>query len=152
MPDLEDPNRLSHCAKWICGNGVSQLGEVCDDGNNVDGDGCTSHCTVEPGYDCPKDGARCVFVCGNGDRAAGIKGCDDGNLLAGDGCSPTCTIEPGWICPVGKPCVRVICGDGIRMGNEECDDGNAVNGDGCSGCKEDDECIPYRGRTALPSF
>src|SRR5688572_6009579 len=30
-----------------CGDGVLQLGEACDDGNSVDGDGCTANCTLE---------------------------------------------------------------------------------------------------------
>lgn len=35
----------------ICGDGkfVTDLWE-CDDGNNVDGDGCSSTCQVEPGF------------------------------------------------------------------------------------------------------
>lgn len=31
-----------------CGNHVLDPGEACDDGNNVDGDGCSQSCTVEP--------------------------------------------------------------------------------------------------------
>ena len=31
-----------------CGNGVLEEGEVCDDGNAIDGDGCASDCTEEP--------------------------------------------------------------------------------------------------------
>ena len=27
-----------------CGNGVVETGEACDDGNLVDGDGCSAHC------------------------------------------------------------------------------------------------------------
>jgi len=34
----------------ICGDGLMR-GEKCDDGNDVDGDGCTK-CTVDPGYVC----------------------------------------------------------------------------------------------------
>lgn len=35
---LADPN---------CGNGILDAGEECDDGNNVDGDGCAADCTIE---------------------------------------------------------------------------------------------------------
>jgi len=32
----------------ICGNGILEPGEQCDDGNLIDGDGCSSICTIEP--------------------------------------------------------------------------------------------------------
>ncbi len=31
----------------LCGNGVLDPGEACDDGNNIDGDGCSSSCQLE---------------------------------------------------------------------------------------------------------
>jgi len=31
-----------------CGNGILEIGEDCDDGNGLDGDCCTSSCTIEP--------------------------------------------------------------------------------------------------------
>ena len=36
----------------LCGNGVLDLGEQCDDGNDVFGDGCSDTCQVEAGYEC----------------------------------------------------------------------------------------------------
>jgi len=36
----------------ICGDSIVQPGEVCDDGNNVGQDGCSSSCTLESGYMC----------------------------------------------------------------------------------------------------
>ena len=77
----------------VCGNGVVEAGETCDDGNLVDGDGCDSNCTVT--------------ACGNGIRTAG-EACDDGNLTAGDCCSPTCQLEAtGSPCDDGDPCTNV---------------------------------------------
>ncbi len=35
------------CVHDVCGNGVLEDGEECDDGNNMDGDGCSAHCTAE---------------------------------------------------------------------------------------------------------
>ncbi|RME31889.1 DUF4215 domain-containing protein [Candidatus Woesearchaeota archaeon] len=43
QPDL---NTL--CVDHICGDGIIDLGEECDDGNTIDGDGCSATCTEEP--------------------------------------------------------------------------------------------------------
>jgi cysteine-rich repeat protein len=32
----------------VCGNGILETGEECDDGNNLNGDGCSALCTIEP--------------------------------------------------------------------------------------------------------
>ena len=34
-----------------CGDGIV-VSEDCDDGNNVDGDGCSAACKIEPGFMC----------------------------------------------------------------------------------------------------
>lgn len=50
-----------------CGNGVLEknLGEVCDDGNFEDGDGCASDCkTIADFYDCEVIGEKCKENCG----------------------------------------------------------------------------------------
>ncbi len=44
----ECPTWGSACRK-ICGNGLENAPEACDDGNQTPSDGCTS-CTVDPGY------------------------------------------------------------------------------------------------------
>merc|ERR1719353_574697 len=36
----------------LCGNGIRQGQEQCDDGNLVDGDGCSRLCLVEPSFAC----------------------------------------------------------------------------------------------------
>ena len=36
----------NECPAQLCGNGKLELGEVCDDGNLVDDDGCTSSCAA----------------------------------------------------------------------------------------------------------
>lgn len=86
----------------ICGNGVLETGEACDDGNGIDGDGCDSNCTVT--------------ACGNGIVTAGEE-CDDGNTVGGDSCSASCLNE--------------VCGNGVVDVGEDCDDGNTVGGDCC---------------------
>jgi cysteine-rich repeat protein len=120
----------------LCGNGVFDPGEQCDDGNKMAGDGCTAICQVECYWSCGSCGTTgpCVVtpICSD-HRLDGDEACDDGNLVGGDGCARDCkAIELGWRCPaVGERCVP-ICGDGIVVGPETCDDGNAVAGDGCS--------------------
>lgn len=111
-----------------CGDGVLRAVEECDDGNNTSGDGCSSSCVLEVGYQCPTPGSPCTATtCGNGIEE-GSEQCDDGNVRPYDGCSPTCQQEAS--CP-GGTCVAV-CGDGLKFPSEACDDGNDRDGDGCS--------------------
>jgi cysteine-rich repeat protein len=116
----------------LCGNGVPEAGEGCDDDNATSGDGCSSTCSVEPSYFCSGAPSVCVpSVCGNGQTESG-ESCDQGNVVSGDGCSGICTIEPGYTCS-GQPSICTSeCGDGIIAGSESCDQGNVVSGDGCS--------------------
>jgi cysteine-rich repeat protein len=131
-----------------CGDGTEQLGEACDDGNTVDGDGCRSDCTDEicgdgttdPQEECDDgntvsdDGCRadCTEeVCGDATTDVG-EACDDGNTTDGDGCRADCTEE--------------ICGDETLDPQEECEDGNTVNGDGCdANCQEEFDCATEGG-------
>jgi fibro-slime domain-containing protein len=146
----------------VCGDGIVETGEQCDDGNTMPGDGCNGICEIEPGYTCPAKGGKCVLIatCGNGVLDPG-ETCDDGNLKPGDGCSSTCQVEPGWRCTnppllvdsgagaagtsdaaandggvvLGpSACVQESCGDGVVETDigETCDDGNVTSGDGCS--------------------
>jgi cysteine-rich repeat protein len=95
----------------VCGDGLPDPGEACDDGNLRAGDGCSASCTVE------------FSTCGDG-RKSGTEACDDGNTVNNDGCSSTCAIEV------------VVCGDGIKAPTEACDDHNVTPGDGCSAACE----------------
>jgi cysteine-rich repeat protein len=100
------------CIENDCGDGRVEVGEECDDGNIVDGDGCSHDCRME--------------ACGNGRLDPGEE-CDDGNTTAGDGCSPSCHVER--------------CGNGLIDPGEACDDGNNVDCDGCSAdCKSNESC------------
>jgi cysteine-rich repeat protein len=94
-----------------CGDRSVDPGEDCDDGNDVNTDGCV----------------RCRFArCGDAHRYATrssgnpnpLEECDDGDDDNHDGCTAECML-PG-------------CGDGfINTGSEQCDDGATDNGDGC---------------------
>jgi cysteine-rich repeat protein len=132
------------CTTSVCGNGLLEGGEVCDDGNRVSGDGCS--------YDCLSK-----ETCGNG-YVDYVKGemCDDGNGSDGDACENDCTlpkcgnniIDVGEVCDDGNNmdgdgCSRDCkstekCGNGILDPGEECDDGNRTDHDGCqSTCKRE---------------
>ena len=64
----------------FCGDGASDRGEKCDDGGNVNGDGCSSNCVIE--------------FCGDSIQQMALgEQCDDGNNSDGDGCSATCLDE-----------------------------------------------------------
>ena len=141
----------------ICGNGVVEDGEACDDGNSVNGDGCSADCkAIEPGYVC-YEGKPCEQVsgvCGNGKVDDG-EACDDGNQVSGDGCSSDCKkVESGCKCPErGGACTcssESICGNGVVEGDEMCDDGNTDDGDGCNadcmGIESGWECPPEGGK------
>jgi len=46
----------------LCGNGVINSGETCDDGNIASGDGCSSSCTIESGFVCSGEPSTCTTV------------------------------------------------------------------------------------------
>jgi cysteine-rich repeat protein len=117
----------------MCGNGIVDGTEHCDDHNTAAGDGCSPGCYVEAGYVCTAASPSvCSLACGNG-TLEGAEECDDHNTTAGDGCDPTCHTEPGFDCGTAEPSVCVpACGNGHLNVGEECDDGNHVAGDRCS--------------------
>jgi cysteine-rich repeat protein len=95
-----------------CGNGVKEEGEACDDGNQVDCDGCHGDCTLES--------------------------CGDGNVCPPEECDEGAANSPTGTCT--PMCKKPRCGDGFVQAKEECDDGNTKSGDGCdSKCKN--ECV-----------
>jgi uncharacterized repeat protein (TIGR03806 family) len=141
--DCEPPGTAtctSECRARLvtCGDGFVTPPEACDDGNTLDGDGCTSDCTIEV-----------PPACGDGQVDVDEE-CDDGNLVAGDGCGPGCLLElcgdgvvndggvedcdPPNTATCAPDCTFRVssCGDGFRIAPEQCDDGNVVSGDGCT--------------------
>lgn len=127
----------------VCGNGVIEAGEQCDDGNQVSTDGCRNStavagpCTIPNGWVCDNQAptvpntfgcTNCVNSCGNGvfNPICGEE-CEDGNFDATDSCDVTNENSFGF-------CSLTFCGDGVRQtdngentggplndGNEECD-------------------------------
>jgi cysteine-rich repeat protein len=64
-----------------CGDGLLSDFEACDDGNLLEGDGCSAACEIE---------------CSDGRIEPG-ESCDDGNLFSGDGCDAQCQLESGFV-------------------------------------------------------
>ena len=133
------PGCSTECALLpYCGDGDIQpdLGEECDDANDIDDDACSNACAgascgdsiVQEGEECDDgnvvdtDGCTksCTFaVCGDGIVHEGVEECDDANDDNGDECL--------------NACLSATCGDGVvRAGVEECDDANGVDDDGCN--------------------
>jgi cysteine-rich repeat protein len=83
----------------ICGDGIVRGEEPCDDDNTADGDGCSSICEVEDGWQCCRVASGSSYVqatpttwsttlctkCGDGKKLCSEE-CDDGNINDGDGC------------------------------------------------------------------
>jgi cysteine-rich repeat protein len=95
----------------VCGNGVIEATEECDDGDTDGSDDCTASCKRA--------------ACGDGfvNVAGAIpEACDDGNAVDNDDCSSSCQLAR--------------CGDGVvnsaATTPEGCDDANAVDNDDCT--------------------
>jgi len=131
---------------FVCGDGeINQWWEECDDGNLIDGDGCSLFCKIEiqeeycgDGFcngeenkiNCPQDcGNETNNICGDSILGEGEE-CDDGNNVDGDGCSADCKIE--------IVVNASVCGNGIIEDGEECDDGED-NGKRCDNDRHDCE-------------
>jgi cysteine-rich repeat protein len=118
----------------VCGNGIIDGNDQCDDGNTKPGDGCSPTCQIEPGWTC--DATGCTEICGDGlvvGHEALAGGCDDGNSVANDGCT-NCKVDTSYVCSGAPSTCAKTCGDGKIEGSEQCDDGNATPGDGCFAC------------------
>jgi cysteine-rich repeat protein len=69
----------NNCTVTGCGNGVTTGTETCDDGDTMDGDGCSAACAPETGYTCTAAvPSVCTGTCGDGILAVGAETCDQG--------------------------------------------------------------------------
>ncbi len=136
---FDAPRPPREAAVAVCGNGVLETGEQCDDNNMVDTDMCNNRCqrvgprcgnrivnegeTCDDGNNASGDGcsADCKSneTCGNNVRDIHIgEVCDDGNTMGGDSCAADCRALPA-------------CGNDTVDTNEQCDDGNTETFDSC---------------------
>jgi cysteine-rich repeat protein len=121
----------------VCGDGVTEGGEACDDGNGDPTDSCTNQChtpscgdnVVQSGEECDSGGVNSTTCDANCTTAY----CGDGTTNAdrGEACDPG---GPNSTATCNLNCTVTICGDGLAnpAAGEQCDDGNVVNGDGCT--------------------
>ncbi|CAK84032.1 unnamed protein product (macronuclear) [Paramecium tetraurelia] len=164
--ECQDGYQLAHNKQYCetkCKDNYKLDFETCDDGNNIQFDGCfqcESSCQLECLYcinqECLycKEGwylieNQCLPICGDGITVP-TEQCDDNNQESGDGCFE-CKAECSncKICNYNNKCqvceehfelvsqlCQPICGDKyIEPGLEECDDGNEIQDDGCYNCQ-----------------
>ncbi|CAD8071487.1 unnamed protein product [Paramecium sonneborni] len=99
----------------ICGDGIVNGYEECDDGNLIENDGCSNTCEYQCHLACLncdngkclecdrylgyfKSNKQCASACGDGLWEQNTEYCDDGNLINQDGCDKNCRVELDWYC------------------------------------------------------
>lgn len=112
----------------VCGDGMVEGTEACDDSNTDAGDGCSATCTVEAGYACTPDSPS---LCTDIDECTeGTDNCDDHATCTNTPGSFSCACEPGY------------SGDGVTCSDvDEC----AKSGDTCD---ENASCTNAKGSYA----
>ena len=91
------PNTVTSSCSVPCGDGIRLNDhEACDDGNSLDGDGCSALCAVEANSSCVEDaaGTSTCQTCGNG-ILEGTEFCDNGLDVA---CISCTSVLLGWRC------------------------------------------------------
>ena len=154
----------------VCGNGIQDAGEWCDDGNDNDNDACDNACKLGFGATCASESACASGVCLDATCAAPVscgdgtldpgEACDDGNDDDDDECDNTCKLglrEPcdsneecgSGVCAARACSIANICGNGVVEGDEACDSGNNLDIEGCTPeckrslgelCSVDEQC------------
>lgn len=104
----------------VCGNGIIEDGEECDDGNTRSGDGCSVDCQIERGWSCAGEPSRCTRLPGACD---GVD-CSALDSICGQGaCNPAtgaCIVQPakqGAVCDDEDICTdNPVCVSGVCRG------------------------------------
>lgn len=119
----------------VCGDGVAQCDEECDDGNLDDGDCCSSSCTFEPADSACGDGGE--SPCDHADTCDGAGNCltnlEPAGTACGDGpsdCSDQDTCDGAGACLVNDLAAGTACGDGPTACSDQdtCDGAGACLG------------------------
>jgi len=140
-----------------CGDSKADTGESCDDGNKLDGDGCSSTCQVEACWEC--SGGACMkssqhTPCNNGTQGCDGKGacndcvivdmvCDNCKSCAGSPCikNGDCASD---VCITGvcRSATGSACEDSVECATDYCD------GKFCAECTDNDQCPSGSCKTA----
>ena len=128
----------------VCGDGLIEGTETCDDSNTDGGDGCSSICLVESGYTCSGEPSTCqvtpgIEICNDGidNDNDGNRDCRDTdcigdafcmNLRAGRQCVDDADCSSNNC--IDSICKLVVCGDGVIDTGEQCD-GADLNSQTC---------------------
>ncbi|MBZ0115841.1 MAG: hypothetical protein K8H88_02515, partial [Sandaracinaceae bacterium] len=137
------------CAASLCGDGVVQAPETCDDGSGgarAQSATCDVDCTAVQcgdgvvntlaGEDCDGDGTGTGGETVSCNTDCTRARCGDGlvNRSAGEDCDGDEAGAPGETTTCDADCTTRTCGDGVlnRTAAEQCDDGNGDDTDLCS--------------------
>ncbi len=144
-------------AQVVCGDGVIDAPETCDDNDATAGDGCSDTCQVEECWSCAGEPSVCIPL-GDG------SGCDDGDACTQtDSClAAACIGANPVICTPLDQCHDLgvcnpatgLCSNPPKADGTACDDGDTCTGpDECSAgaCAGLPSCIDhflcYKGKT-----
>ncbi len=114
-----------------CGDGVLDMGETCDDGNNTDGDGCTS-CAVDACYTCDANAPSACTPKAAGEACEGTKVCTE----AGQCVECTADAQCGTGYCFQNTCAA--CDDTTKNGDETDVD---CGGTKCGTCAQGKTCL-----------
>ena len=120
----------------ICGDGILSRNEQCEDGNQIDGDGCSSACqleAIEAGEMLAGEMLAGEMLAGEmlaGEMLAGEMLA--GEMLAGEMLAGEMLAGEMLAGEMEAGSDGLLCGDGVVGLGETCDDGNQEDGDGCS--------------------
>ena len=95
----------------LCGHGIIDSGEGCDDGNTISGDGCSSTCTIESGWICDNKEPTTCQAEGN------FNSCGDYCNLFGYSLTFACQDNPNKCEPPQGPEGGIYIGD-VEGANE----------------------------------
>ncbi len=131
---------------FVCGNGITDPGEQCDDGNLSDTDLCTTGCTINltpvaqfssrpaPVRPSPSRSSSAYVAIGAPRPGFNPMFCGNGRLDLAEDCDLGTQNSDLPNASCRSDCSLTRCGDQVVDGirGEQCDDGNGIDGDGCS--------------------